>query len=131
MRLVIGVSFAVIAAGSLWVAAVQFRGQNDGPAPAEVQAFADCMSASGVPKADTSNETYYGSEGRVFVPGGEVFVFASQQAAESGATQIEADNFSPQVMAGTLAVVGVPMPDQGEPFPLAESSSCAYAQPAG
>ena len=127
MRLGVGICFGAVLIGSMWVAAVQFRGGDAGPAPPQVQAFADCLSASGVPKAEATAEAYYGAEGRVFVPGGEVFVFASQQAAEGSITQIEADNASPQQFAGTLPIVGVPMPDQGEAFPLVETSRCAYA----
>lgn len=124
MRL--GVAICAVAAVGViaWGTAAEYRGEDDGPAPPQVQAFADCLSAAGVAKAETSNDAYYGSEGRVFVPGGEVFVFASQQAAEGSIPQIEADNASPQLVPGTVPVVGVP--DASGLFPLAESSRCAY-----
>lgn len=126
MRTVIGVCFAVVLIGSLWVAGTQWKGSEDEPSP-KVRAFADCLAAWGVAKAEPTGDTYYGSEGRVFVPGGEVFVFDTQQAAEGSITQIEADNASPQLVSGTVPVVGVQMADQGGPFPLAESSHCASA----
>jgi hypothetical protein len=109
----------------------EYVGDNDAPAPPEVRAFAECLSASGVSKAEASNDAYYGSRGRIFVPGGEVFVFADRQAAEGAVVQIEADDAEPQVLAGTLAIIGVPMPEQGGPFPLAESSRCAYGPATG
>ena len=107
-----------------WGTGVQLRGGDNPPAP-EVEALAECLSASGVVKAEPNGETYYGSEGRVFVPGGEVFVFANVQDAQGAVAQIEADNASPQMIGGSLNVVAVPMADQGGPVPVTQSSSCA------
>ena len=126
MRLGVGICVAIMVVGSLWVAGTQWKGDDSPPTP-KVQAFADCLSASGVAKAEPTSDTYYGAEGRVFVPGGEVFVFASQQEAEGSITQIEADNASPQLVAGTVPIVGVAMADQGGPFPMTETSHCAYS----
>ena len=109
-----------------WGTAVQVRGGDDGPAAPEVQALAECLSASGVSKAEPNGTTYYGSRGRVFVPGGEVFVFDTEQAAQGAVAQIEADDDSPQMIGGTLHLVAVHMPGQGGPFPVTESSNCAY-----
>jgi hypothetical protein len=112
-----------------WGTGVQLTGSSGSAAP-EVKALAECLSDSGVAKAEPNGDTYYGSQGRVFVPGGEVFVFATAQAAQGAVTQIEADDDSPQMIGGTLNVVAVHMPEPGVTFPVAESSNCAYSSPA-
>jgi hypothetical protein len=114
-----------LAVAAIWSTGAAYRGEGDGPAPPQVQAFADCLSAAGVVKAETSNDDWYGSEGRIFVPGGEVWVFSSREAAEDGAIQIEADDASPQVVSGTVTIIGVP--DQSAPFPMNEAGRCAYS----
>ena len=122
---------AVLAVGVIaWGTGVQLIGGDPAPGP-EAQALAECLSATGVAKAEPDGKTYYGSQGRVFVPGGEVFVFASVQDAQGAVAQIEADNASPQMIGGTLNVVAVHMADQGGPFPVTQSSSCASSSSTG